>query len=570
MSADDIGVDVVIVADADDEHGVVVARAINQSGRSSLRLNLSDLRAVPQKASVGYFDVEIAGRWRRVSSRTAVWWFRVGTVKLDGFADDEAQLVRDEALYLLRGALFGAGARWVDDPFDIERAEDKIRQLATASALGLTIPEAVQTNDGAAIQKLLAAGPVVAKAVSPGSGIAPFVDEIRDEDVAGAADNPTLFERRISATADLRVVVISSKAWVWRRPRDPNTIDWRSQDPSGADFQQIESADLCRMAVRLTSALGLTMSVQDWLETEHGLTFLEVNPQGAWLFLSDSDAVVAPALAQHLLFGVQVAGEWPSVGRRFRSDFKTKAKAPGNDDIVAPVFVAPPWIDEVAGYPEALETARRAREAAEARVASTEEKASRLVQIALALLTISVGVATYQLSFALDRPWPRITSLIPVVLSLGSLILAAFEAMQIDRVGLYRAPRAEDLACLGSRSSAAAVLAIEEQGRRFADWTAQHKMTDLMQARAWFSRGLATLLVAALFAGVSRSLPSATARTIGQRRPASTVEAPSPEQGVRLPGAGLPNRGAANVSPTIEGMTEPSRPSTPAVDDGAE
>ena len=43
-----------------------------------------------------------------------------------------------------------------------------------------------------------------------------------------------------------------------------------------------------------------------------------------------------------------------------------------------------------------------------------------------------------------------------------------------------------------------AVLAAEEKGRQWAQWTSIHKHTDLMQARAWFTRGLAVLILAAV------------------------------------------------------------------------
>jgi hypothetical protein len=50
----------------------------------------------------------------------------------------------------------------------------------------------------------------------------------------------------------------------------------------------------------MSAALGLSMSVQDWLVSDRGPVFLESNAQGAWLFLSGSDQLVTPAVAQHL------------------------------------------------------------------------------------------------------------------------------------------------------------------------------------------------------------------------------------------------------------------------------
>jgi hypothetical protein len=111
---------------------------------------------------------------------------------------------------------------------------------------------------------------------------------------------PTLLQELVPATSDLRVVVIGTRGWVWRRPREPGMIDWRQIDPGGDGFELVEDAALAKQAVAMTKALKLTMSVQDWLEIPGGPVFLESNAQGAWLFLRRSDEIVVPALAEHL------------------------------------------------------------------------------------------------------------------------------------------------------------------------------------------------------------------------------------------------------------------------------
>ena len=71
-----------------------------------------------------------------------------------------------------------------------------------------------------------------------------------------------------------------------------------------------------------------------------------------------------------------------------------------------------------------------------------------------------------------------------------------------ELIGLWCA----DLAARADGDDDAAVLASEYQGLQLARWTSNHKHTDLMTARAWFSRGLAALLVAAVLASGARAL----------------------------------------------------------------
>lgn len=90
--------------------------------------------------------------------------------------------------------------------------------------------------------------------------------------------------------------------FAWRRERQQDSaLDWRRVDPAGEGFRPCSAGTyLSEHSIGLQNGLGLTFSVQDWLEVLDGWVFLEVNPQGQWLFLLDTVNVVAPALARHL------------------------------------------------------------------------------------------------------------------------------------------------------------------------------------------------------------------------------------------------------------------------------
>jgi hypothetical protein len=499
-------VDVLIVAHAEDDHARVVLQSLSALGAHVCRYNLDDLRVVSQLAEPGSLNLLSDNKWNQVDTRTTVWWHRAGIVAVEDLDALEGRLAQEEALQLLRGGLLATGARFVDDPFAIDRAETKELQLRVASELGIRIPATLVTNHLDRAKEFASGRRIIAKAVSSGEGIAPFVAECRSEDLAPVETMPVMLQERVDARADVRIVVVGAEGWVWRRPREATTTDWRAVDPSGSGFVPIEQQELVRTARLLTSALGLTMSVQDWLETKDGPVFLEGNPQGQWIFLAGSRELVPSAVAEHLLGMRTSLGQWPDAAKRLRYDFQTKKSAPANDGIEAPVFARPVWIDEVARFKGALALARDARIGAEAGAAAAEGKAGRLVQVGLALLTITLALGAYQASFAFSRSWMWDFSLIPVIAALSMIALATFEAQQVDRVGMYRNPNPEDLAARANGDDDAAVLASEYQGLQLARWTSNHKHTDLMTARAWFSRGLAALLVAAVLASGARAL----------------------------------------------------------------
>jgi hypothetical protein len=109
----------------------------------------------------------------------------------------------------------------------------------------------------------------------------------------------------VDAVADWRVITIANDAYGWKRVRQHTTLDWRKDDPAGEQFvawpipQEVATA-----ACQMQFALGLTFSVQDWLEADTW-RFLEVNPQGQWLFLRGSDDIVGSAMARHLAGGLR-------------------------------------------------------------------------------------------------------------------------------------------------------------------------------------------------------------------------------------------------------------------------
>jgi glutathione synthase/RimK-type ligase-like ATP-grasp enzyme len=150
--------------------------------------------------------------------------------------------------------------------------------------------------------EFIRSGPVVAKAISSGPGLAPFVDQVGLEDAAFVANAPVMLQRAIKAEADWRLVTVGSQCIGWRRSRENDGhLDWRAEDPSGGDFQPCSvDPSHASLALSIQDGLALTFSVQDWLESDGQWCFLEVNPQGQWLFLRDAAERVGPTLTRHL------------------------------------------------------------------------------------------------------------------------------------------------------------------------------------------------------------------------------------------------------------------------------
>jgi hypothetical protein len=294
---------VLLVARPGDRHADAVAGELIRGGAAVARTSLDRLRATllrwqPGEALLlGERDATVA-----VDGGTTAWWRRPGRVPTGDLDPDQASLAQAEGAAILQGSLRAAVGRWVDPPPLVNAAEDKLYQLDLARRLGVAVPDTLVTSDPDAARAFAAAGPVLAKAVSIGSGVAPFADEVAASQLELVAACPVLLQRRVPATADLRVVTIGVEVFAWSRPRAADEPpDWRLADPAGHGFRPCPAGAVTAPALRIADSLALTFTVQDWLANADGPMFLEVNPQGQWLFLHSAERLVIPALAGHLL-----------------------------------------------------------------------------------------------------------------------------------------------------------------------------------------------------------------------------------------------------------------------------
>lgn len=495
--------DVLIVASTDDGHADVVLQVLEQSGCKVARLSLAEFREseIYWKCETG-FEVRWNGRTLRLSTATTIWWRRPGALDVSDLSVEDAELISAEGAALFEGILLSSQARWVDHPDVVDRAEKKLFQLVVAHRLGITVPSTIVTNSETEARRLARETIVVAKPVSSGPGLAPFVNVVPDDLLPLIQVAPALLQEAVSADADLRIVTVGASAFVWRRDKQPDEpIDWRESAPTGDGFKRWHGAEKTAAdAVRVAESLGLTMSVQDWLDIDGETTFLECNPQGAWLFLSGAAEEVGPAIAEHL-FQQSNDPFWPPAWRQFLWDFLPAQWAPAQSGLRAPLPDRPNWLGEdQVSRPEVLSHARRAHDWEQNRVETTEAKGNRLATISMGLVALALSFVGHHLAnipssstFLLVLWWSVGTAAILAILCLS---ISAVDAFEVDRVGAYHQVGAESLA--KAFDPVRELVWIEEKGRLLASWSAGQKLNTLLQARAWFSRGIALLLMAAL------------------------------------------------------------------------
>ncbi len=256
-------------------------------------------------SSTGYSAVlEVDGRVLDLSEVTSVWYRRPGKYEPpEALLPQEQAWLKMERSHFLRGVWANTDALWVSHPGAIDRAALKIRQLQLAVELGFEVPPYRVTNDVEAARRYLeeAEGRVINKVLaSPAVFYAELgYAAVMQTHVVTAEDHvhldavrhgPTFLQTFVPKVADIRVTVFGEEVF-------PVAIDCTDFEEAEVDFRAAEVFDLphdvielpddltdaCRELVR---RLGLQFGAIDLLATPDGdYVFLEINPNGQWLWL---------------------------------------------------------------------------------------------------------------------------------------------------------------------------------------------------------------------------------------------------------------------------------------------
>lgn len=232
----------------------------------------------------------------------AVWLRRMGSPMLapdlhpadQRFAGQEARRFLDEIVRMA-----SPQARWLNPPDSAARVRSKAFQLVEASKAGLHVPETLISNDPAEIRAFAAScgGRVVAKSylqqhwVVDGRKVYTMASqpspELLAEDASLAAC-PTIFQQRLEARSEYRVMVIGDRLFSTRMIADrpeSTLLDWKAF-PGSTRWAACDLPDAVGDAIRLfMKRAGLCMGCIDLIEAVDGtFFFLEVNQQGQFLW----------------------------------------------------------------------------------------------------------------------------------------------------------------------------------------------------------------------------------------------------------------------------------------------
>lgn len=187
---------------------------------------------------------------------------------------------------------------WLSRLDTLISAESKLLQMRHAEDLGLPYPLTLVTNSASLVRDTFSVN-VVLKPLGPGH----YFDEepravfasllsVTDERIDLVDSVPFLCQEPLDARLHLRVVTVDSEVWVTQLDASKHAFDWRRDPPAHRGFVRSHCASdiVVDGAAALAKSFNLRYTSQDWVVTEDGPFFLDLNPGGQWLFLPDEVA----------------------------------------------------------------------------------------------------------------------------------------------------------------------------------------------------------------------------------------------------------------------------------------
>jgi glutathione synthase/RimK-type ligase-like ATP-grasp enzyme len=180
-----------------------------------------------------------------------------------------------------------ARTQWIDPPRDILDAENKALQLRCAHEVGFRVPRTLISQDFDQIRAFARAEPegVIVKPLKASIRKQIYTVDLTQEALErpdGFGAFPAIYQQKIGGDRHLRIVCLPDSTTVFAlKSRE---LDWRRT--RNVDIEKIETDRvIAKQSGSLLRRLKLTMGIIDAKVVGDDIYFLEINPQGQFLFL---------------------------------------------------------------------------------------------------------------------------------------------------------------------------------------------------------------------------------------------------------------------------------------------
>lgn len=265
-------------------------------------------------------------------SNTSLVWYRKPRFKKpeEYLVEEEYFHYVDSSIRTICISLYTAlqNAFWVSGYWEIKKSSNKPYQLGLATRLGFRVPDTLVTSTSEDALEFVRRykGNVITKPLGYGYAHSPENEEFYSyfyatsltgitestliEELQGLSLAPAIFQKEIYGGLDIRVTVIGNELFPCEIHKISSTgeyvTDWRQEIlTEQLDYRVHRMPEkLGLMCKSLVKELGLKFGVIEFvLDQEGNYWFMEINPNGQWLFIENAcpDLTIAKGLADFLI-----------------------------------------------------------------------------------------------------------------------------------------------------------------------------------------------------------------------------------------------------------------------------
>lgn len=212
----------------------------------------------------------------------------------------EEQLERSQWNAFIRNLIVLENVKWINNPVNTYKAENKMYQLKIAKKVGLCIPE---TFVGNYRPNLSPKDKYIVKALdtplfySDGNESFTYTTVISDKELERAElqQAPVIIQEYILDKLDIRATVVGQNIFpvgIYSKGV-PISGDWRTTKKENLDYVPLElPEELNRNLLALMKHLGLEFGGVDLIKSNNKYYFIEVNPTGEWGWLVKNTGIM--------------------------------------------------------------------------------------------------------------------------------------------------------------------------------------------------------------------------------------------------------------------------------------
>ena len=304
---------ILVITHKEDYTADYLINQLNKKAYKYLRLNCEDLLLTPS------FSINDTNNFETLfdfhNEISSVWFRRTQVPKMDGLNQQERHYFNAEFDSLLENIYCSLeDKKWLSNPFDIFKAENKILQLKLAQRIGLKIPRTLITNSRQKIidfyngNKKTVIKPINSGYVANNDEVSLFfTNTLNDNHINTIEDfdlTPCIFQEYTEKEYELRVTVVDGHIFTARvdsQEVSESIIDWRRSKLKFKEEQIPKNLQL--MCLEMCKSLNLNFGAFDFIKNagDDGYTFLEVNPNGQWAWIEmETELKISNAIINYL------------------------------------------------------------------------------------------------------------------------------------------------------------------------------------------------------------------------------------------------------------------------------